>query len=96
LSVIQSHLRVEGFIIESHQTQNVQRRESISIMDKAQSITLIKEIQDGKFDRNEIDVPRGNTAEVFWNDPMFSYGMEYGAILAIMKIFDINKKDLSV
>jgi len=63
---------------------------------RKQAIEWIKEIQTGKFDRNEIDVPKGNTAEVFWHDPMFSYGMEYGAILAIMKIFNLSKKDLSV
>ena len=63
-------------------------------MTKEQGMQWLKEIQNVGFDRNELEVPRGQAAERFWNEPMFVYGMEYGAILAIMKVFDITKDDL--
>ena len=66
-------------------------------MNKKDAIKLIKKIQNGKFDRNEIaDIPKGELAKKYWNDALFAFGMEYGAILIIMKIFDITKKDLNI
>ena len=61
-------------------------------MKKEQAIKWIEEIQCGKFDRNEIvfKIPRGSIAIDKWNDPLFSYGMEYGVIYALIKVFDID------
>jgi len=36
----------------------------------------------------------GNIAEMLWNDGSFTYGMEYGILIAIAKIFDLTKSDL--
>jgi hypothetical protein len=62
-------------------------------MDKQQAIQWVKRIQGGQFDRNEIKdrIPKGKLAENLWNDGTFSYGMEYGAIMAVMKIFDLEE-----
>ena len=66
------------------------------IMTKAQAIEWIKEIQGGDFDRNEMiaEIPRGLMAVEHWNNSKFSYGMEYGAILTLMKIYGIKKDEL--
>jgi len=65
-------------------------------MTKEQAIKEIKEIQNGKFDRNEIvsQIPRGEMAVRCWDDPMFAYGLEYGVIIALMKTFNIKKSEL--
>jgi len=66
-------------------------------MTKNQAIGWIKEIQTGKFDRNEIvdQIPRGKIAVKLWNDsPEFSLGMEYGAIMALMIVYNIKKEEL--
>ncbi len=65
-------------------------------MNQQQAINWIKEIQSGKFDRREMKdkMPLGTIAERNWHNGQFAYGMEYGAILAIMKIFDLTKDDL--
>ena len=64
-------------------------------MTKSAAIAWIKRIQEGDFDKNEIaDLPKDKLVEQMWGDPIFVYGMEYGAILAAMKIFKIKKKDL--
>jgi len=65
-------------------------------MAKDEAIGWIKSIQNGDFDRNEIvdQIPRGSVAVRYWNDSMFSYGMEYGAILALMITFNIKKDEL--
>jgi hypothetical protein len=64
------------------------------MMTKDKAIKYIQDIQHGNFNRNEVDVPKGQIAERIWNDSKFSYGMEYGAILALMKAFNITKNDL--
>jgi len=65
-------------------------------MTKTQAIQWIREIQSGKFYRNEIvdKIPRGRIAVTLWNDATFTYGMEYGVIMALMKAYDIEKGDL--
>jgi len=65
-------------------------------MTKDQAIKCIGKIQNGKFDRNEIvdQIPRGKVAIAKWNDTVFAYGMEYGAIMALMKAFGIKKSEL--
>lgn len=63
-------------------------------MNKQQAIAEIKRIQSGKFNRNEPECPKGKIAENLWNDDKFSYGMEYGAIVALMQAFEISIEDL--
>ncbi len=68
----------------------------MKILDRQEAINWIKEIQSGNFDRNDMKdkMPLGSMAEKRWNNDEFQYGMEYGAIGAIMKIFDLTKDDL--
>lgn len=66
----------------------------LKTMTREQGIEWIRKIQSGSFDRNEIDIPKGGIAFYKWDETDFEYGMEYGAILAIMKIFDIKKEEL--
>lgn len=68
----------------------------ISEMTKTEAIKWIKEIQTGKFDRNEIvdQIPRGSIAVERWYEPEFAIGMEYGVIMALMKAYDIKKDEL--
>ena len=66
-------------------------------MTKDQAIKWIKEIQTGGFNRNEIvnQIPRGNIAVKIWDDSLeFSFGMEYGAIMALMITYDIKGEDI--
>lgn len=67
------------------------------MMTKNQAIEWIKKIQTGEFDRNMIinEIPCGLIATNNWNDSMFAYGMEYGAIMALMVAFEISKSDLA-
>jgi len=67
-----------------------------SDMKKQEAIQWIKDIQDGKFNQDEFidEMPLGSIATNNWHEGLFSYGMEYGAILAVMKIFDLTKEDL--
>lgn len=60
-------------------------------MTKKEAIKWTKDIQNGLYDRNEIDVPKGRIAKSIWNNKKFAYGMEYGAITAVMKIFNLKK-----
>lgn len=78
---------------EKSTSQGVMSMQWLAI-NRIDAIKWIKEIQNGAFKRNEIDVPKGRIAISCWNDPMFGYGMEYGAILAIMKIFNISSNEL--
>ena len=66
-------------------------------MTKDQAIKRIKEIQNGKFNQNEIfsEIPLGQIAVRKWNDPMFIYGMEYGMIMGLMIAFNIKKDELN-
>lgn len=65
-------------------------------MTKEQAIRWIKEIQNGKFDRNEMvdRIPRGRIAIKKWDDSLFGFGLEYGVIIGLMKAFDIDKGEL--
>ena len=65
-------------------------------MTKEQAILAIKEVQNGKFDRYENieQSPLSEMAKRYWDDSMFSYGMEYGFIVGLMRAFDIQKEDL--
>ena len=61
---------------------------------KEQAIKYIKDIRNGIFERNVPAINKGRIAEKFWNDDTFSYGMEYGAILATMQLFDLTEDDI--
>jgi len=63
---------------------------------KEQAIRYIKDVQNGKMDKTINGVPVGKIVDGLnlWYDTNFSYGMEYGAILALMQLFDIEKDDL--
>lgn len=65
-------------------------------MTKSEAIAKIKAIQSGRWNRNNPDPPKGLLAKALWNDASFSYGMEYGAIVALMQAFGITKNDLYV
>lgn len=63
-------------------------------MTKQQAIEWYREIQAGNFDaserwgyREKFEV--GEVAKYVWNDPAFAYGIEYGVLIAIVKIFDL-------
>lgn len=66
------------------------------IMNKDQAIKWIKEIQNGNFDRNEIvsKIPRGSIAVSNWDEPLFTHGLEYGVIIGLMKVFNIDKNEI--
>ena len=66
-------------------------------MNKQEAIQWLGEITNGKFDRHSLyhEIPKGTHAVYLWDRcSEFGYGMEYGAILAIMEIFDLTKEDL--
>lgn len=50
----------------------------------------VKEIQSGQgLERDNFpDDSKGEIAKTNWNDSMFSYGMEYGALLVLFKILE--------
>ena len=65
---------------------------------KQEAIQWIKEIQNGDgLDRSEASAKmpfKGAMAERYWNDGLFTYGMEYGVMFALMKVFDIKAEDI--
>ena len=61
---------------------------------KEKAIKQIKMIQNGEWDRNNPEPPKGAIAVGLWYDNNFSYGMEYGAIVVLMQMFEITKEDL--
>ena len=67
------------------------------VKNKRQAIERIREIQCGGYDRNEMfeEIPFGSLAATLWDDTKFAYGMEYGAIAEIMRVFGIKEKDLN-
>lgn len=69
-------------------------KEHKMVKDKQYAIDLIKKIQNGKWDRNNPKPPTGELADDNWLDSKFSLGMEYGAIVVLMQLFNISKKDL--
>ena len=63
-------------------------------MNKIEAIKIIKDIQSGKWNRNNPESPKGSIAINLWDDGTFSYGMEYGAIVVLMQAFNITIEDL--
>lgn len=63
------------------------------MMDKKEAIDWIKQIQSGSgVDRYAIDVPKGEIAKRLWDDTVFTYGIEYGVIIALMTAFEITEE----
>ena len=58
-------------------------------MTKEQAYEWYKAIQHGDgVDRDSFpEDQRGSIAQWKWNDPTFTYGIEYGALIAIRRIF---------
>ena len=65
-------------------------------MDKKHAIKWFKEIQggDGVVRSKFPDNLKGNLAAHLWNEITFTYGIEYGVLIALMDIFDITIEDL--
>lgn len=70
-------------------------------MTRADAIAFIKDIQTGSKSADDFDDEatgllelRGWAAESLWEDEVFRYGMEYGAIAALMIAFNITAEDL--
>lgn len=61
---------------------------------KTKALETIKNIQNGKWDRNKPEPPKGEIASMLWNDPKFAIGMEYGAIVVLMQLFNLKNTDL--
>ena len=66
-------------------------------MDKAQAIAWFKEIDSGvgvdRYKHLNI-IPRGAIAVTEWDGGIFTLGIEYGAMMAIVEIFDLEKEDI--
>lgn len=63
-------------------------------MTRVEAIQWFKEIQNGEgVDITDFpDRLKGSMAKQFWHDSMFSYGLEYGVLLALIKIFDLSEE----
>ena len=68
-------------------------------MTKKEAIEWYKEITGGTgVDRYAaLDIiRRGSVAKKLWDDPSFTLGVEYGALIVLVKAFDISDEDLNV
>lgn len=68
-----------------------------SCLTREQAIKRIRDIQSGAAGDARSNFPekaKGSLAKRCWNDDLFSYGMEYGAIAELMAIFDIKEDEL--
>lgn len=65
-------------------------------MTKPEAIRWFKEIQGGAgVDRTSFpEEMKGRIAKRVWNDSTFTYGIEYGVLIALMTIFKITPDDL--
>jgi len=63
---------------------------------RQEAIKWIKANQTGNpVDRDIVkESMRGTIAEKYWNDSIFTLGVEYGAIAMLMKFFNITEEDL--
>jgi len=63
---------------------------------KILAIQWIWKIQNGEgVDRTQFpESMKGEIAKKYWDDSLFTYGIEYGVILALMEVFGIGEKDL--
>jgi len=65
-------------------------------MTRIKAIEKIKEIQSGS-GVNRFYFPdsmKGDCAKAVWDEGLFTFGMEYGAIIILMEIFNINEHDI--
>ena len=65
--------------------------------DRARAIAAIKAIQGGNGPDRLDRVPesmRGNVAKTLWQDATFRFGAEYGAMAALMDLFDLDESDI--
>ena len=68
-------------------------------MTKEEAIKWFKEISSGTgVDRYAaLDIiRRGCIAQDLWDDPVFTLGVEYGVLIALVKAFNILAEDLNV
>lgn len=65
-------------------------------MNKEEAIKWFKEIQGGfGVDRTTFpNTMKGEVAKSLWEDSIFSYGIEYGALIALRTAFGITEDDL--
>lgn len=65
-------------------------------MTREHAIIWIKEIQNGEgVNMNKFPADmKGEIAKKLWSDATFSYGVEYGVMLALMEVFNITRDDL--
>lgn len=68
-------------------------------MTKAEAIAWYKSINSGDGVNRTGPVEsgvlgRGGIAEANWDNGLFTLGIEYGAMIAIIKIFDLKREDL--
>ncbi len=66
-------------------------------MEKAEAIKWFKEIQNGSgVDRSKFpDDMKGRLAKKAWDaESMFTYGIEYGVLIALHEIYGITQEDL--
>lgn len=67
-------------------------------MDKQQAIKRFREINGGAgVDRQSMLewFPRGSVAVANWNDGLFTLGIEYGVLLALTEVFDLQPSDIA-
>lgn len=54
----------------------------------------IKKIQIGKLDRSDFpEYMKASLAQTYWNNSLFEYGMEYGALLIMFRLKKQTKKE---
>ena len=66
-------------------------------MTREQALQLFNDIPNGSYPyRNwyASKFPVGEVARACWNDPMFTYGIEYGMLIALAQAFDITPEEL--
>lgn len=66
-------------------------------LSRADAIAWYQAITGGEgVDRNSVlDVlERGALAEKHWNDALFTYGIEYGVLIALISVFDLTNEEV--
>jgi hypothetical protein len=66
-------------------------------MTREEAIAWYHRITGGNgLDRNAAlrTLQRGSIAEGLWDDPTFTYGIEYGVLIALIEVFDLQPEDL--
>ncbi len=67
-------------------------------MNKENAVKWYKAIQNGQgVDRDEYlpVLKRGKIAEDLWNEGSFTLGIEYGVLIALIRIFNLKTEDLT-